>query len=185
MAVKLLSTGGGSVTLDVPSTASDFALTVPASSATLLTNQTTGTILQVVTATTDIQTTVSSTSYQPTSLSCAINKQFSNSNILVITSAFIMAYISSAGDTSGNARIYETQASREVFDFRTVVRSYDGGDVNVSGASMSLSCLDTQSGTGSRVYRVDLKKVSGTDVRLNLDTNGQCVSTITLLEIVA
>lgn len=37
MPLKLNSSGGGSVTLDVPSTASDFTVTVPASSATLAT----------------------------------------------------------------------------------------------------------------------------------------------------
>lgn len=147
-------------------------------------NAPSGSVIQVVTSTTDIQTTVSSTSYQPTSLSCVINKQLSNSYILVLTSAFIMT-LAGSGDATGSARIFETQSSREVFDFRIVVRSYDGGDTTAVGASMNLSCLDTQSGTGSRTYRLDLKKTSGIDTRLNLDVNGQCVSTITLLEVVA
>jgi len=38
MPVKLNSTGGGSVTLTTPSTASDFTLTAPAQTATLITN---------------------------------------------------------------------------------------------------------------------------------------------------
>ena len=42
MPVKLNSTGGGSVTLTTPSTASDYTLTMPASTATVAT--TTGTL---------------------------------------------------------------------------------------------------------------------------------------------
>lgn len=36
MPIKLKSTGGGSVTLDVPSTGSDFTLIIPANNATLV-----------------------------------------------------------------------------------------------------------------------------------------------------
>ena len=44
MPIKLNSTGGGSVTLDVPSTASNFTLTVPAVTANLITTGDTGSI---------------------------------------------------------------------------------------------------------------------------------------------
>lgn len=38
MSIKLVSTGGGSVTIQEPNTASDFTLSVPAATATLLTS---------------------------------------------------------------------------------------------------------------------------------------------------
>jgi hypothetical protein len=45
MAVKLLSSSGGSVTLDVPVTASNFALTVPAANGIMITTGSTGQII--------------------------------------------------------------------------------------------------------------------------------------------
>jgi hypothetical protein len=44
MPVKLNSSGGGSVTLDVPSTASDFTATIPANSGTVVTTGSTATV---------------------------------------------------------------------------------------------------------------------------------------------
>lgn len=46
MPLKLNSSGGGSVTLDVPSTASDFTATVPANSGTLVTTGSTAVVTQ-------------------------------------------------------------------------------------------------------------------------------------------
>jgi hypothetical protein len=48
MSLKLNSSGGGSVTLQEPSTASNVTLTLPAVTGTVLTTATAGTVLQVV-----------------------------------------------------------------------------------------------------------------------------------------
>lgn len=44
MAVKLNSTGGGSVTLDSPSTASNYTVTLPSAAGTLATTTGTGSV---------------------------------------------------------------------------------------------------------------------------------------------
>jgi len=50
MPVKLNSSGGGSVTLDVPSTASDFTATIPANTGTVVTTGSTGVVTQTMLA---------------------------------------------------------------------------------------------------------------------------------------
>jgi len=50
MPVKLNSSGGGSVTLDVPSTASNFTATIPANTGTVVTTGSTGVVTQTMLA---------------------------------------------------------------------------------------------------------------------------------------
>jgi len=50
MPLKLNSTGGGSVTVDVPNTASTFTATLPAKTGTLITSADTGTVTQAMLA---------------------------------------------------------------------------------------------------------------------------------------
>jgi hypothetical protein len=88
MSIKLVSTGGGSVTIQEPNTASDFTLSVPAQTANLLTNRTAGTILQVVT---DKKTNDFSTSSQnvfvTTNQSLSITPSSTSSRILIMFNA--------------------------------------------------------------------------------------------------
>ena len=50
MPLKLNSSGGGSVTLDVPSTASNFTATIPANTGTVVTTGSTGVVTQTMLA---------------------------------------------------------------------------------------------------------------------------------------
>lgn len=146
-------------------------------------NAPSGSVVQIQSGSTTVNTINASSTYAATNLTVIINKQFTNSRIYIQASAFIMAYIGGGGDATTSARIYEANSAREVFDFRIVARSYDSGDVNVAGAMQSLNCIDEVSGTGSRTYRLEIKCLNGADARFNLDSVGQCHSTIHALEI--
>lgn len=93
MPVKLNSSGGGSVTIDVPSTASSYTLTAPAATATLITTGSsgrvipkdalpTGSVLQVV-STFDTTTTTGTTNNYDV-LSTTITPTSSTSKILLL-----------------------------------------------------------------------------------------------------
>jgi hypothetical protein len=100
MAVKLLSSSSGSVTLDVPVTASNFALTLPAANGTVITTGSTGqvipkaalptgSVLQVVNTyngnSSDITTT--SLTFVASGISASITPIFATSRIFIQFSA--------------------------------------------------------------------------------------------------
>ncbi len=95
MPVKLNSSGGGSVTIDVPSTASSFTLTAPAATATLITTGSsgqvipkaalpTGSVLQVVQTTTNSNITTGSNSFVASGLTLSITPLSSSNKILIM-----------------------------------------------------------------------------------------------------
>ena len=95
MPVKLNSSGGGSVTIDVPSTASSYTLTAPAATATLITTGSsgqiipkaalpTGSVLQVVSAQYVTETSTTSSSYVDTGWTFSITPTFSTSKIFIV-----------------------------------------------------------------------------------------------------
>ena len=63
MGVKLLASSNGSVELVPTNTASNFTVTVPAVTGTMLTNKSAGTVLQVVNATYGTQVSSSTSTF--------------------------------------------------------------------------------------------------------------------------
>jgi hypothetical protein len=120
-----------------------------------------------VVATTTTNFSTSSGSYQNTNFSVTINKRFANSKIYLTGSLSIGVYVASA-TTNGlvSARFFETNSSRQ-FDLKNVQRNYgvSGGVANI--ANISALWLDTEAGTGSRTYRIDIALQSGTSAELN------------------
>ena len=89
MAVKLNSAGGGSVTLDVPSTASNFSQSIPAVNGTLVTTGDTGSVSQTMLATAVVPVGVGQT-WQNVLSSRAFGTTYTNSTgrpIMVSVSA--------------------------------------------------------------------------------------------------
>lgn len=89
MAVKLNSAGGGSVTLDVPSTASNFSQSIPAVNGTLVTTGDTGSVSQTMLATAVVPVGVGQT-WQNVLASRAFGTTYTNSTgrpIMVSVSA--------------------------------------------------------------------------------------------------
>jgi hypothetical protein len=87
MPVNLLSSGGGTTTLTNAASASNFTLTLPAVTGTMLTTASTGTVLQVVSdfrAVTRLAT--SSTSFVNTDITDTITPSSASSKILILIS---------------------------------------------------------------------------------------------------
>lgn len=85
MGVKLVASSGGSVELVPTNTASNFTVTVPAVTATMLTNKTAGTVLQVLQTTkTDTFSSSSSGWVDITGLSVSITPSSASNKILVM-----------------------------------------------------------------------------------------------------
>lgn len=135
-----------------------------------------------VTAESTTSLSTPSTSYVATTLQATITKAYSNSSILVQVNASLAAYHSGAGESYCNARIIEANSSR-VKDFLKVVRSYDTGNAGVVAARCPLTWLDTQAGTGSRTYRLDISHSNGNSAEFNMWANGIAMSNILLSEV--
>lgn len=85
------ASGTGTLTIAAPNTNSDYTLTLPTNTGTILTSATTtgfpaGSVLQVVEGSTDTQVLVSTTTYTDTGLSASITPTSVSSKILVIFS---------------------------------------------------------------------------------------------------
>lgn len=82
MPLKLNSTGGGSVTLDVPSTGSALTVTVPALTGTIITTGDTGTITETMLAANSVGTNeIIASAVTPAKLSQPMTKMTANSAI--------------------------------------------------------------------------------------------------------
>jgi hypothetical protein len=199
MPVKLNSSGGGSVTIDVPSTASSFTLTAPAATATLITTGSsgqvipkaalpTGAVLQVVQG---VDTTFrSTTSNWPVAsgFGTSITPTSATSKILVTMN--IQFYLNAGGNTNKIGILGIYRSSTYLMGQRTSVNAnYASGDYFLP---VNLVYLDSPNTTSSVTYnlywgRYDTANFPNT---LNMGDGVPAVggiqpSTITLMEIAA
>ena len=192
MASLILSgSTSGSVTLSSPAVSGTTTLTLPTTSGTVITSASSLTASQLPSGSVigfgqtylTTQKTTTSTSYVTTGLEITYTKKVSSSYVLVLATPTLQPYKNSAGNAQLAARIYDSTNSREIYDFKMVWRSYDSGNANLISGPCTLQAVDTNSGTGSRTYRVDFKLVEGLDARINLDTSTDTASSITVWEI--
>lgn len=196
MPVKLNSTGGGSVTMDVGSTASNFTLTLPSSTGTVITTTSpkAGNVLQVVS-----NTLVASSSYslsntysQVTGMNTSITPSSSSSKVLVR----VYVNIGDNGDQAyGAFRLTKngtaiTAAYGEVSGSRRQVTSSSG----YSPANSAMECLfveylDSPATTSSVTYGIQVTGFGGRTFYVNQTGNSDgnagsaTVSGVTLMEI--
>jgi hypothetical protein len=176
MSLKLNSSGGGSVTLQEPSTASNVTLNLPAVTGTVLTTATAGTVLQVVQAEYAIQVSTTSATLSDTGLSAIITPTSASSKVLVIVSQAVLASIGS-GDVTIN------RAGTDIVTF--------GYGTGLGGSNttfnQSFQYLDSPSTTSATTYKTRFNRRSGggTVFAQYGDSNGQQRSIITLMEIAA
>jgi hypothetical protein len=198
MAVKLLSSSNGSVTLDVPVTSSNFALTLPAANGTVITTGSTGqvipkaalptgSVLQVIQATTASPTStgVNDSTYIATGLSATITPTSATSKILILIMARIIIYEPNAnGETGTGFAIFRNGSS--VFQDAS---GYMGMYINAASSSnisnirttVPINYLDSPSSTSALTYVFRINSYLG---RTALNTDGQ-TSVIILMEIAA
>ncbi len=180
MSLKLNSSGGGSVTLQEPSTASNVTLTLPATTGTvaLQGGAGVGKVLQVVQSTTTTQTTSSSTTLVDSGLSATITPTSASSQILVIVSQSMLT-----GSSSGNVTINRAGTDVATFGY--------GSGLNGQGSNsafyQSMQWFDSPATTSATIYKTRFNRVSGagTITAQYTDGNGTMRSVITLLEIAA
>ena len=207
MGVKLVSSSGGSVELNPPTTASNSSLTVPANNGTVITTASSGqvipktalpagTVLQVVSVTkTDTFTTSSTTFVDITGLSASITPTSATSKIL------IFAQIAYSGNNAtgahfkivgGNAANYLGQAAGS--RVQTVFGGWWNTNLTSTLISAPLNYLDSPSTASSVTYSIQTRKTpSGpnpSQINFSIDNADNSdiargASTITLMEIAA
>lgn len=182
MGVKLVASSGGSVELVPTNTASNFTLTVPAVTATMLTNKTAGTVLQVVqTAYTTVDSTTSvSPTMANTGCTASITPSSSTSKILVM-----MSMPTWHGNVTQNAFARIMRGSSAAFsghagDFWTATGTGICGNINIQW-------LDLPATTSSTTYTAQFCVAGGGTLYINKDynSNNNGVTYLTLMEIAA
>jgi len=141
--------GTGTLTIAAPSTNSDYTLTLPQNTGTLLSTKSAGTILQVVNATYATSTTTTSTTYQASGLTASITPTSSSNKILIAASVPYDTF----GGTSNQATL---TLYRGATNLMTNGYSIIGGAgaLNIQAGSSGLSWLDSPATTSSTTYTI-------------------------------
>jgi hypothetical protein len=182
MSIVLQSTGGGSITINEPTTASNFTQTLPASTGTVITTGSpqVGSVLQVVSANYATQTGPITTTYTDTGLSASITPKFSTSKILVMFSQ--STYIAGGGtDSGGQLRIL--RGATAIYEMAsTSIYIYNPTSGTELALFQSVNYLDSPATTSSTTYKTQGLGGNGGNFYLQLNNSP---STITLMEIAA
>lgn len=194
MPVKLNSSGGGSVTIDVPSTASAYTLTAPAANATLITTGSsgqiipkaalpTGSVIQVVTAYLDNVTTVTSSgSFVTTSWTGTITPTSATSKILVIISGGSI-YCGTTAGVAYYATIYRNN-SVNLGNATWGLERFTTPGGSHSLAPHSMMVLDSPATTSATSYTPYFRN-GGTVGQVDFNNTDRGITTMTLMEIAA
>ena len=139
-----------------------------------------GQVLQVVNATYATATSTSSTSYVDSGLTASITPKFSTSKILAIVDLSGVA----KGSTDAGLSAQLVRGSTGIAEFSKGWELYTASSSNPSFlgiGSVSVNYLDSPSTTSLTTYKIQIKTDAGTVTV----SKGNCVSSITLMEIAA
>lgn len=205
MPLVLNSSGGGSVTLSAPSTASNVTLTAPASNATLITTASTGqivpkaamptgSVLQVASVTkSDIFSTTSTSFVDITGLSVNITPSSATSKILISYQIQGTADINNSGVYFRLMRDATPINVGDAAGSRPRVSNF-GSSINVYGMVVGGGpYLDSPATTSSITYKIQMYNSASTTSYINRSQSdrdsslydGRVTSTITVMEIAA
>jgi hypothetical protein len=181
MSLVLQSSGGGSITIEEPITASNFTQTLPASTGTVVTTGTpqSGSVIQVVQGSTTTITTTTTNTYIDTTLSASITPKFATSTILVLVTMNGVGKTTS--DTVVNLRLLRGASVISTFAVGTI--GFTGSTASNFPGSSSVNIIDSPATISSTTYKVQFS--SGNNTGVVSVQNANSVSTITLLEIAA
>lgn len=196
MPLVLNSSGGGSVTLSAPSTASNVTLTAPASNATLITTASTGqiipkaampvgSVIQTVVFRSQIAVSMTTNSYADTGYGATITPS-SASNKIMLT--FSCTELRARGDVATNMQIQRNGTG--ISEIKELGYSGGGGGTQTTGSigmAVSFTHVDSPSSTSALTYQIYARKLTanaGNAEFLPNSTNAGFV-TIVLQEIVA
>ena len=180
MSLRLNGSTSGYSELEAPAIAGDQTFTLPGTGGTLVTTASAGKILQVVNETYGTEASSSSSTFADTGLTATITPTSASSKILVL--------VNQAGCGKTNSTVLQLALLR---GSTTILRFEDvGGFTNSSTVNRFGSCsvcyLDSPATTSAVIYKTQFASglnVASAIVQNYLTTNGDCKSTITLLEI--
>ena len=195
MSLVLQSSGGGSVTLEEPTTASNFTISMPAVTGTMLTTASAGTVLQVVQGTYATQVNNATNTFVDTGIEAIITPNFTTSKIMVIASCPI--YVSRATNNTG-ASLQITRSGSAIFtqtDNMFYVGAVGASSLELIGNPV-MQILDSPASTSALTYKLQVcvENTGGTfalnnnPVYLNGGTDvyhAGYTSTITAIEVAA
>lgn len=181
MGVKLAAALGGSVELVPTNTASNYTVTLPASTGTVVTTTSpkTGNVLQVVQSTYSTFTSTSSATIADFGLTASITPSSTSSKILVLVT---IGGIYSSG-ANGYARFLIDRSGTSLISFGTASGYNSAGS---GGCDSATSYLDSPSSSSSLTYKIRWSREGTGTVNANNTVAiapTACTSTITLLEI--
>ena len=178
--------GSGTLTIAAPNTNSNFTLSLPENTGTILTNATAGTVLQVVQGTYGTLTTVASNTYADSGLTASITPTSATSKILIIVQQPCSTVRSGSND-AGVVKLRLLRDSTSVYEINQFVTGFNF-NVTTSevGSSSSLVYLDSPATTSSITYKTQGAGVYASNTAyLNGTSQGGSNSSITLMEIAA
>ena len=179
------ASGSGTLTIAAPNTNSNFTLSLPSETGTIVTSASSitasqlpaGSVIQVVTGTLGTGTSTTSVTFVDVGLSASITPSSASNKVLVLVYPSV-----SNVDTDANAITFQvlrgatsiTQAVNHLF-----FTGFSGSPLTRRAALM-LSVLDSPNTTSSTTYKLQFHSRLGNSVTTNAAND---VATITLLEI--
>ena len=190
VAISGNASGTGTLTIAAPNTNSDYTLTLPTNTGTLLSTASAGTVLQVVSTTkTDTFSTASTSYVDVTGLSVAITPTSTSSKILVNVSIVVGSQgIFAVQLLRGSTTIGIADASGS--HVQSSVASFTNSDANTTaiGAFMYLDSPATTSATTYKIQAITQGATNYVNRTIN-DVNSivgtRTASSITVMEIAA
>ena len=186
--------GTGTLTIAAPNTNSNYTLTLPTNTGTLISTKSAGTVLQVVSTTkTDTFSTTSSSFVDITGLSLSITPTSATSKILIIVNA-----IGGSGGSAGSLCTFRLMRNSTAINIGNAEAGYTqasvGGmrvplDTNASWL-VPMSFLDSPATTSATTYKIQ-GSIEGNTLRINSTGSDASsaqwsyrgASTITVMEI--
>jgi hypothetical protein len=198
--------GSGTLTIAAPNTNTNYTLTLPTETGTIVTTGITtglsasalstgtlaaarlpaGSVLQVVQSDSLSDTTIASTSFQDTTLTASITPSSATSKILVFVTQAYLVY-RQADTVVGGLRILRGATAIATHDITpTITGGLNSSSELATRGVWSMCYLDSPATTSSTTYKTQ-GKVSSTanSGQMRLQQNGTEISTITLMEIAA
>jgi hypothetical protein len=186
MSLVLQSSGGGSVTLAEPTTASNFTQNLPAVDGTIITtgNRPAGSVLQVVSATNNTGTEIKTTDFTDTGLTATITPTSATSKILVLVSQPLGMFQNTNGDRQFFTRLLRGATAISNKESINYAGTAGNGYVAMT-LDGSYVFLDSPATTSATTYKTQ-GRISNTANDTGMSINrGSTQSSIVLLEIAA
>ena len=170
------ASGTGTLTIAAPNTNSNYTLTLPQNTGTLISTKSTGAVLQVVMGTTSTQVSTTSATFVDTGLSATITPSSTSSKILIFVSQNgIMK--GAAANVVVNLSLVRTSTEIQRFGYPV---GYTNA-ANYWGGGQSTAYLDSPATTSATTYKTQVSISGGATVDVQRDNIP--TSTIILMEI--